>query len=210
MRVQVSSMLNCSGVLMLNRSRDWLPNIRHCRSPFFNQRPSDELSLVVLHNISLPPDEFGGGYIDQLFLGKLNPREHSYFAEIAGLEVSAHLLIERAGQVTQYVGLMDRAWHAGHSEFLGRANCNNFSVGIELEGSDHQPFTAAQYEQLALVIRSMWSLYPQMEKWITGHQDIAPRRKTDPGPFFDWKHLKALLPEARIMRRSADIWAEEL
>lgn len=168
-----------------------------------------ELSLIVLHNISLPPEQFGGDYVDDLFLGRLDSTVHPYFAEIAGMEVSSHILIDRHGKLTQYVAFDQRAWHAGRSSFQGRDNCNDFSVGIELEGSDTQPFDDAQYVQLAACIQSIWLAYPTMARDITGHEDIAPGRKTDPGPFFDWSRLKALLPEARMVRWTHHGWVEE-
>ena len=175
----------------------WLDAARHCPSPFFNQRPQAEISLTVIHNISLPPSQFGGPFIEQLFLGTLNASEHPYFAEIHRLEVSSHLLIRRDAEVIQFVAFDQRAWHAGRSQYLGRDNCNDFSIGIELEGSDDLPFEDAQYERLALVIKTLWQHYPESKGRLVGHSEIAPGRKTDPGPFFDWPRLNQLLAERR-------------
>lgn len=185
----------------------WLTTARRCPSPFFNPRPTGEISLVVLHNISLPPGEFGGPWIDRLFTGKLAPEEHPYFAEISGMEVSAHLLIRRDGEVVQYVPFDARAWHAGRSVYQGRENCNDFSLGIELEGCDDQPFDDRQYASLAAVLRVLWRHYPQTRGALTGHSDIAPGRKTDPGPCFDWARLRAILgrePEQAFCGESSE------
>lgn len=168
----------------------WLEQARRCPSPFFNARPGGEISLTVVHNISLPPGEFGGPYIDQLFSGTLAPGGHPYFAEIAGLEVSAHVLIRRDGEVVQYVPFDARAWHAGRSSWQGRENCNDFSVGVELEGCDDQPFTEIQYQRLAELVRALWARYPDSRGALIGHSDIAPGRKTDPGPCFDWERVR--------------------
>jgi len=156
-------------------------------SPHFNERPAGEISLLVIHNISLPPGEFGADYITDLFCNRLDPAVHSYFAEIAHLQVSAHLLITRCGRVIQYVPFDKRAWHAGVSCFEGRENCNDFSIGIELEGTDDLPYTSEQYEVLSRVALVLMKAYPGITtQRITGHCDIAPGRKTDPGPAFDW------------------------
>ncbi|WP_151702919.1 1,6-anhydro-N-acetylmuramyl-L-alanine amidase AmpD [Nitrincola alkalilacustris] len=156
-------------------------------SPNFNERPAGEVSLLVIHNISLPPGEFGAGYITDLFCNRLDPDAHPYFAEIAHLQVSAHLLITRTGRVVQYVPFDKRAWHAGASCFEGRDNCNDFSIGIELEGTDDTPYTSEQYDVLSVVTRALMKAYPAITpQRITGHCDIAPDRKTDPGPIFDW------------------------
>lgn len=185
---------------MLNKNwsinhRGWLTEARHCSSPFFNQRPQGEpVSLLVVHGISLPPGQFGGPHIDELFTGKLDPQAHPYFAEIAHLEVSAHCLIRRDGEVVQYVSFLDRAWHAGRSQFDGRENCNDFSIGIELEGTDDSGYSAAQYQQLAAVTRVIQQIYPAVTaERITGHSDIAPGRKTDPGSAFDWVLYRNLM-----------------
>ena len=152
------------------------------------------IELLVIHCISLPPEQFAGDFIDELFCNRLNPDEHPYFAEIHQLKVSAHLLIRRDGSLRQYVPFNRRAWHAGVSCFEGRERCNDFSIGIELEGSVNQPFTDQQYQQLATVTRELMAQYPGITAdRITGHSDIAPERKTDPGPFFDWPRYRALI-----------------
>ena len=180
---------------MSTRSGLWLPGLQQVPSPNADERPSgSEVDLLVVHNISLPPGEFGSGYIQDLFLNRLNPEDHPYFREIAHLEVSAHLLIERDGTTTQFVALDRRAWHAGPSSFCGRERCNDFSIGIELEGSDTSPFTATQYQRLASLSAQMRALFPRISTpRIVGHSDIAPGRKTDPGPHFNWDNFRALL-----------------
>lgn len=173
----------------------WLSPVVRCPSPNFNARPiPDDISLLVIHNISLPPGQFGGGYVEQFFCNRLPQNDHPYFATICHLEVSAHCLIDRGGRVTQFVSFTDRAWHAGASSFVGRDNCNDFSIGIELEGADDQPYTVDQYTSLAAVTRLLMARYPALqERRIVGHSTIAPGRKTDPGPSFDWPHYFALL-----------------
>ncbi len=153
------------------------------------------MELLVVHAISLPPGQFGGPWIDDLFLGRLDAGQHPFFAEIAGLEVSAHFLIRRDGTLVQYVSTEARAWHAGRSCWQGRERCNDFSVGVELEGCDDQPFEAIQYRQLARLARLLMRHYPIAREAIVGHADIAPGRKTDPGPCFDWPHLRTLVSE---------------
>ncbi len=167
----------------------WLENEKHCPSPYYDLRPDpQDISLLVIHYISLPPEEFGGGYIDAFFQGKLDPRLHPYFEEIKDLRVSAHCLIDRKGEITQYVSFDDRAWHAGFSCFQGREKCNDFAIGIELEGSNNQPFTEQQYATLQKLTQNLMQRYPQISKdRIVGHSDISPGRKIDPGQYFDWK-----------------------
>ncbi|WP_373100876.1 MULTISPECIES: 1,6-anhydro-N-acetylmuramyl-L-alanine amidase AmpD [Pasteurellaceae] len=169
-------------------SHGWLTDARKRPSPHYDPRPDpNDISLLVIHYISLPPEQFGGGYIDDFFLGRLDPQAHPYFREISQLRVSAHCLIERTGRVTQYVSFADRAWHAGQSCFQGREKCNDFAIGIELEGSNQQPFTAAQYRALSEITRRLMAQYPLISKErIVGHCDIAPGRKIDPGQYFDW------------------------
>ncbi len=160
-------------------------------SPHADARPAGRaIDLVVLHNISLPPGRFGGPFIDALFLGRLDPDADPAFADLAGLRVSAHFLVRREGEVVQYVSCARRAWHAGVSEHRGRARCNDFSIGIELEGSDHCAFEAAQYAALARLLPALCAAYPIGE--VVGHSDIAPQRKSDPGPHFDWTALRRL------------------
>jgi AmpD protein len=151
---------------------------------------------LVIHNISLPPEQFGGPYIEQLFLNSLDPEEHPYFRDIYTLEVSSHLVVDRLGNLTQFVPFNKRAWHAGVSDFQGRNRCNDFSIGIELEGADHIPFTDTQYSVLADVTRKIISHYPMISsERVVGHSDIAPGRKTDPGPAFDWLRYKQLIDD---------------
>ena len=166
-------------------------------SPHHNERigPND-ISLLVIHGISLPPGAFGGPWIDDLFMGRLDPGAHPYFAGIHQLRVSAHCLIRRDGELVQYVPFGARAWHAGVSEFNGRQNCNDFSIGIELEGTEHQPYTDAQYQSLVLLTRQLMQDFPAITtERIVGHQQIAPGRKTDPGPSFDWDRYQSALKE---------------
>lgn len=163
-------------------------------SPHCDARPCDEISLLVVHNISLPPGEFGHRYIDDLFLGQLDPDAHPYFAAIAHLRVSAHACVFRDGRITQYVPTTLRAWHAGESQFEGRSRCNDFSIGIELEGTDDTPFTDAQYRTLTALSQAAILAYPMITpSRIVGHSDIAPGRKTDPGPCFDWLRFRSTL-----------------
>ena len=161
-------------------------------SPNFSERPAGtQIDLLVIHNISLPPGQYGGSWIDDLFCNQLDPAAHPYFRDIADLRVSAHALIDRHGQLTQYVAFDKKAWHAGQSCFDGRQQCNDFSIGIELEGCDDEPFTDAQYQCLTALTRHLQEVYPAITlARIVGHSDIAPDRKTDPGPCFDWRRYK--------------------
>jgi len=172
-----------------------LAGARQVLSPHFDARPPHTVpALIVVHGISLPPDEFGGPSIDQLFTGTLDWDAHPYFKQIEGLRASAHLVIRRDGAVSQYVPFGARAWHAGASSYLGRSHCNDFSIGIELEGADTTPYTAAQYDALTQVLVALLAAYPSLSsEHITGHSDIAPGRKTDPGPAFEWPRLRAQL-----------------
>ena len=190
------------------------PNVRFIRSPFFNERPHCStkrdprscahdtkplINTIVIHNISLPPNEFGkhdaygNHYVTALFTGQLNPDDHPYFASIQGLEVSAHFFILRDGALIQYVNCDDRAWHAGKSRYLGRDAVNDFSIGIELEGSDDTPFLDSQYHTLSHLIVALYDAYPDTFSHLTGHSDIAPMRKTDPGAHFDWQRLRRMI-----------------
>jgi AmpD protein len=164
-------------------------------SPNCDDRPDEkDISGIVIHNISLPPGEFGGGWIEDLFLNSLDTTAHPYFASLDTLKVSAHLLIKRNGDVVQFVPFDKRAWHAGVSTWDGREKCNDFTVGIELEGCDDNRFEAAQYQALAMTIHALVKSYPGLSfEAIKGHSDVAPGRKTDPGPYFDWDRLKVLL-----------------
>lgn len=168
-----------------------LTEAQQCPSPNHDERPEGCMpELIVIHNITLPPGEFGGDYINQLFTNTLNKDEHPFFAEICHLKVASHLLIRRTGAIIQYVPFHWRAFHAGVSVYRGRSRCNDFSIGIELEGTDFIAFTEEQYQQLTKVIQALCLSYPSLSlQHITGHQHIAPGRKTDPGPFFDWVRL---------------------
>ena len=172
-----------------------LRGARHVPSPNFDARPGGILpELIVVHGISLPPDSFGGPWIDRLFTNTLPPDEHPYFATIQALKVSSHVLIRRDGEPVQYVPFHERAWHAGASIYQGRERCNDFSVGLELEGADAVPYEAEQYRMLSETIVALCAAYPSLSlSRIAGHSDIAPGRKTDPGPAFDWQRLYALL-----------------
>ena len=165
-----------------------------CPSPNVNARPTGgDISLLVIHNISLPPGKFGGGFVQQFFCNQLDPTLDPYFAEIAAMRVSSHLLIERTGCVTQFAGFNQRAWHAGQSIFAGREDCNDFSIGIELEGTDNIPYTSQQYLALAEVSAALMLTYPSITpERIIGHEHIAPKRKTDPGAAFDWAYYVEL------------------
>lgn len=170
---------------------DWLP------SPNFGERPAGEaVSLVVIHNISLPPDEFGGDWVEDFFLNRLNPDAHPYFSTISDLQVSAHFYVRRNGRVIQFVGCDQRAWHAGQSCWCERDNCNDYSVGIELEGSDSQPYTSEQYTSLWGLLDALRAHYPILA--IAGHCHVAPGRKTDPGPYFDWAGLRSRYPKLEL------------
>jgi len=173
----------------------WLSQASKVPSPNYDDRPIGQaVSLLVVHCISLPPEQFGGDYIDQLFCNQLNPDEHPYFKQIYQLKVSSHLLIKREGGVVQYVAFDKRAWHAGLSDYKGRQKCNDFSIGIELEGSENQLYTDTQYQQLIAITETLIAHYPDLySQNIVAHSDIAPGRKTDPGPSFDWDRYLAEL-----------------
>lgn len=167
----------------------WVREARHAPSPNFEARPAGAVpTLVVVHNISLPPGEFGGEAIEALFQNRLDCDAHPYYQEhLRGVRVSAHFLIRRDGELVQFVSCDERAWHAGASDYFGRPRCNDFSIGIELEGADDAPFEAAQYTTLAALARALAERYPVDA--FAGHSDIAPSRKTDPGPHFDWQRF---------------------
>jgi AmpD protein len=168
-------------------------NANFIASPNFDTRPhleqqhAADISLIVIHNISLPPSQYGGNGIIELFTNQLDPNEHPYYAEIHTRKVSSHFLIRRDGELIQFVSCLDRAWHAGVSNWQGRERCNDFSVGIELEGSDYEAFEVVQYQTLKKLVTAIKQTYPILG--IVGHSDIAPGRKTDPGPFFDWTQI---------------------
>ncbi len=160
-------------------------------SPNFDDRGDEsDISLIVIHNISLPPNEFGGKGIEQLFTNTLDKNAHPFYEEIHELRVSSHLLIRRDGKIIQFVPFHKRAWHAGVSQYLGRDVCNDFSIGLEMEGTDFEPFEQIQYEVLDDVIDALLKAYPSLKpNAITGHENISPGRKTDPGPYFKWDTL---------------------
>lgn len=185
--------------MRIDASGQWLQGVRRVPSPNRDARPGGaEVDLIVVHGISLPPGEYGGGHVERLFCNRLVPGAHPYFRAICGLRVSAHLLIERDARVTQFVPFGERAWHAGESAFMGRPACNDYSIGIELEGTDTEPYADVQYRKLAeicaLLMRSFPAITPAR---IVGHADVAPGRKTDPGPAFDWPRLYHLLATQR-------------
>ncbi len=170
----------------------WLSGVRKLASPNYDQRPHGAaIDLLVIHNISLPPDQFGGPGIMKFFTNQLDVDEHPYYAHLKGVKVSSHFLVRRDGGIVQFVPCRQRAWHAGVSGWQGRERCNDFSIGIELEGSDFVPFTEQQYAALTRLTRSLQRAYPIRS--IAGHSDIAPQRKTDPGPHFDWPRYRATL-----------------
>ena len=166
----------------------WLDGISHVHSPNFDARPVGvAIQLIVIHNISLPPGRYGGEHVARLFTNSLDHNADAFFAQIAGARVSAHLLIERSGTITQFVSFRHRAWHAGESTFNGRHGCNDFSIGIEVEGTDFEPFTDSQYRALNRIVAALLAAYPIDA--LAGHSDIARGRKTDPGPYFDWHQI---------------------
>lgn len=175
----------------------WLWPARHLASPNWNERPpGSAIDLLILHNISLPPGRFGTGCVEALFTNTLDVGRYPALAELADLRVSAHLFIDRRGRLTQFVPLQRRAWHAGVSSWGGRDNCNDISIGIELEGTDTRPYTARQYQRLATVVRCLRRAFPALTRErIVGHCDVAPGRKSDPGPAFDWQRLHSLLEQ---------------
>ena len=181
----------------------WLAPVRRRPSPNCDERPPGAVvDMVVIHGISLPPGRFGGGFVEALFTNRLDPDLHPSFKELRGLRVSAHLLIDRRGALTQFVPFAGRAWHAGESCFEGRSRCNDYSIGIELEGCDAVPYSEAQYEALIQVLRLLLRHYPAITPArVVGHCHVAPGRKTDPGPAFDWPRLRAALqPPVRVLR----------
>jgi len=186
--------------LSVDVSSGTMQGARQASSPNYDARPDGILpELIVVHGISLPPGQYGGPWIDRLFANALPPDEHPYFAQIAALQVSSHLLIRRDGEVVQYVPFHLRAWHAGASSYCGRERCNDFSIGIELEGSDDVAYEPIQYRRLSDAIVALCRAYPTLStQRIAGHSDIAPGRKTDPGPAFDWTRLHALIRSSAV------------
>jgi AmpD protein len=178
-----------------DRATGWIAGARRVDSPNFDARPAGiAVDLVVIHGISLPAGEFGGGHIDRLFTNTLDPGAHPSFAALRNLRVSAHLLLDRAGSLTQYVALTDRAWHAGASSYCGRPSCNDYAIGVELEGCDDIPYTKAQYAALGALLTLLRNGFPGISgRRVVGHCDVAPERKTDPGPAFDWSRIGSML-----------------
>jgi AmpD protein len=177
--------------------RGILAGVDFVASPNCDERPAGEkICLVVVHAISLPPGEFGGDGVERLFTNRLDPAVHPYYESIHDLRVSAHFFVRRDGRVVQFVPCGMRAWHAGVSSWQGRQRCNDFSIGIELEGCDDKPFEAVQYERLATLVHAIADRYPL--SGVAGHSDIAPGRKTDPGPLFDWPRLHAMLADTDV------------
>jgi len=181
--------------VQINTKTGLIDNIQYIASANRDDRPADEdIDLIVIHSISLPPGEYGGPWIEKLFTNQLPADQHPYFKDIHQMKVSAHVLIRRDGTVQQFVPFHQRAWHAGQSCYQGRETCNDFSIGIELEGTDDSPFEDAQYQQLADLVMALEASYPNIRRSrLTGHSDIAPGRKTDPGTGFDWHKLKSLI-----------------
>lgn len=181
--------------LTVNADTGVLSGVRFIESPNFDERPpGSSPELIVIHGISLPPGEFGGPWIEALFTNTLPAAAHPYFETLQGVQVSAHVLVRRDGSIMQFVPFDRRAWHAGESNWGGRARCNDFSIGIELEGTDFSPYADAQYTALAALVLALLDAYPGLTSdSIAGHADIAPGRKTDPGPAFDWPRLRALV-----------------
>ena len=188
--------------LKIDSATGLLRGARQVLSPHCDARPAGAVAeLLVVHGISLPPGEFGGPWIDRLFTGTLPPEAHPYFRELAAARLSAHALVRRDGAIVQYVPFGERAWHAGASQYRGRSSCNDFSVGVELEGTDDTPYTEAQYQQLAALAAALLAAYASLSaEHIVGHSDIAPGRKTDPGATFDWPRFRALLNERLAAR----------
>jgi AmpD protein len=180
---------------MISQDKNFLTMAKFVASPHFNDRPDpNDVNAVIVHGISLPPSQFSTEYIEDFFLGKLNPNHHPYFATIESMRVSSHLLIDREGDVIQFVPFTKRAWHAGESILQDRTNCNDFSIGIELIGTDEIPYEEKQYVSLAKVLNILQKTFPGITRQrIVGHSDIAPGRKTDPGPMFNWNYLDCLL-----------------
>jgi len=175
----------------MDRKTGLLNHCTQCPSPNKDNRPeSTSIDLIVVHSISLPPGRYGGDFIERFFQNRLNYEEHPYFEKIANMQVSSHVLIKRNGDILQFVPFHERAWHAGQSVYRGRERCNDFSIGIELEGTDCDNFDDIQYQQLAQLIRCLQQAYPAIKNNITGHSDIAPGRKKDPGSGFNWEQLQ--------------------
>jgi AmpD protein len=199
--MKVEMKINMRVKMEIEVNEHWLNSAQRRPSPNFNQRPSGEVSLLVVHNISLPPKQYGGPFVEDFFCNRLDQSAHPYFAEIAQLEVSSHLFIRRDGSVIQFVPFNQRAWHAGVSHYAGRDNCNDFSIGIEMEGCDDEAYADQQYLSLQQVTQAIMQAYPQVTSdRITGHEFISPRRKTDPGPAFKWQRLFSEMAKSEIAK----------
>jgi AmpD protein len=173
-------------------AQGWFTGVRRLPSPNYDARPTGgPKSLLIIHSISLPPEKFEGDAVERLFTNSLNLEEHPYYTQLRGIKVSSHFFIRRNGELIQFVSCQHRAWHAGVSLWKGRSRCNDFSIGIELEGSDSVPFTDFQYQKLLYLTRRLLRAYPISD--VVGHADVAPGRKTDPGPCFDWMRYKNAL-----------------
>ncbi|MCK5395442.1 MAG: 1,6-anhydro-N-acetylmuramyl-L-alanine amidase AmpD [Gammaproteobacteria bacterium] len=180
--------------MQINKTTGLLNDCTQCPSPNKDTRPEKTpIDLIVVHSISLPPGQYGGDAIERFFQNTLDKNEHPYFEEIHTLKVSSHVLIKRTGEIVQFVPFVERAWHAGQSNYEGRECCNDFSIGIELEGTDTGPFEEIQYQQLSRLITALQTAYSSISDNITGHSDIAPGRKTDPGTGFDWAKLNTVI-----------------
>jgi N-acetyl-anhydromuramoyl-L-alanine amidase len=187
----------------VDRATGLLAGVRSVPSPFQNERPAGAgVELVVIHGISLPPGDFGGPWIERLFLGRLSAEAHPFFAGLQALRVSAHLLVRRSGRIVQYVPLHRRAWHAGTSSWRGREGVNDFSIGIELEGAEGIPYEGAQYRAAAAAVAAVAAVWPRLAEpdRLVGHADVAPGRKTDPWPSFDWERFRRLIASERLPR----------
>jgi len=182
----------------------WLGGARRCESPNFGRRPEGvAIDLALIHSISLPPGQYGGDAIERLFTNRLDWDAHAYFQQIRGLEVSAHFLVRRDGELVQFVSCDARAWHAGASVWHGRSECNDFSIGVELEGLEGERFDAPQYVALAALIDALAARYPITA--VVGHEHVAPGRKNDPGPGFDWVRLRSMVTRADRYFPDADL-----
>jgi AmpD protein len=177
----------------MNEIKGWITEAEKLKSPNQSDRPIEsDINLIVIHGISLPPGKYGSNNIDKFFLNNLDPNEHEYFKEISDLKVSSHFLIERSGKLKQFVSIKNKAWHAGVSSYGGKKDCNDFSIGIELEGTDSSNYEISQYNKLIDLCKTLMQNYPDINKQkIVGHSDISPGRKTDPGESFDWKFFKS-------------------
>ncbi len=180
--------------MIINKKTGLISPATLCMSPNQDERPDQKVDLIVIHGISLPPAQFGGDSIERFFQNKLDCTEHEYFEKIEGMKVSSHLLIKRGGELVQFVPFHKRAWHAGESSYQGRTACNDFSIGVELEGTNDLAYEEIQYETLCNVVHTLCDTYPGLDcDKITGHCHIAPDRKTDPGPSFNWAHIRGLI-----------------